>query len=97
MPELLSIRPAKDGIHKYVATFLMETGRRKNSYFGAKGMDDYTLTHDVEQRRRYRERHRKDLHTSDPTRPGFLSYYILWGDSTSLRENVASYRKRFNL
>ena len=66
-------------------------------HFGAKGMDDYTLTHDKEQRSRYRQRHKKDLGTHDPTKPGFLSYYILWGDSTSRAQNISSFRKRFNL
>jgi hypothetical protein len=60
-------------------------------------MDDYTLTHDKQQRSRYRERHKKDLKTRDPTRAGFLSYYILWGPSTSVRENLRSYKSRFHL
>jgi len=82
---------------KYVAIFTdTETGRTKKTYFGAAGMDDYTLTKDKEQRARYRSRHKKDLKTGDPTRAGFLSYYLLWGDSTSLRTNIASYKKRFN-
>jgi len=65
--------------------------------FGAAGMDDYTLTGNKEQRDRYRTRHRKDLDTNDPTRAGYLSYYILWGDSTSIRTNIADYRRRFNM
>jgi hypothetical protein len=60
-------------------------------------MDDYTLTHDKQQRSRYRERHKKDLKTGDPTRAGYLSYYILWGSSTSVRENVRAYKSRFHL
>jgi hypothetical protein len=59
-------------------------------------MDDYTLTKDKEQRARYRSRHKKDLKTGDPTKAGYLSYYILWGDSTSVRTNISSYKKRFN-
>jgi hypothetical protein len=65
--------------------------------FGAAGMDDYTLTGNKEQRDRYRARHRKDLETNDPTRAGYLSYYILWGDSTSMRTNIADYRRRFGM
>lgn len=97
MPTLTSIRKAVDGIHKYVATFEMESGRTRRTPFGALGMDDYTITHDREQRDRYRRRHAKDLRSGDPTRAGYLSYYILWGDSTSLRANVESYKKRFNM
>ena len=47
------------------------------------------------QRSRYRSRHRKDLSTGDPTRAGYLSWHILWGSSTSRRENIASYKRRF--
>ena len=72
-------------------------GRRKTTHFGAKGMDDYTITNDKEQRARYRQRHKKDLDTKDPTRAGFLSYYLLWGDSTSLQENIRTFKSRFGL
>jgi hypothetical protein len=94
--KLLTVSPVS-APHKYVATFETDSGRTKSTKFGAAGMDDYTITHDKEQRERYRTRHRKDLETGDPTRAGFLSYYILWGDSTSIRANVSAYRKRFNL
>jgi hypothetical protein len=30
-------------------------------------------------------------------RAGYLSYYILWGDSTSMKKNIASYKKKFDL
>jgi len=81
---------------KYAAVFDND-GRTKTTHFGASGMDDYTIKHDKEQRSRYRERHKKDLETGDPTRAGFLSYYLLWGESTSLQANLAAYRKRFHL
>ena len=80
-----------------MAKFETDTGRTRRVHFGARGMDDYTKTHDTEQRTRYRTRHAKDLKTGDPTKAGFLSYYILWGDSTSLQQNISAYKKRFNL
>jgi hypothetical protein len=95
--KLVSVKPATNGKNKYTATFMKDNGRLKTTNFGAKGMDDYTLKGDKEQRAAYRQRHAKDLTTKDPTRAGYLSYYILWGDSTSLRENIADYKKRFNL
>ena len=82
---------------KLMAIFTKDNGRTKTTHFGSAGMDDYTLTKDKEQRARYRQRHRKDLQTKDPTRAGYLSYYILWGDSTSRQENIKTYKKRFNL
>jgi hypothetical protein len=72
-------------------------GDKKKIYFGAAGYDDYTITKDKEQRERYRKRHQKDLRTNDPTKPGYLSYYLLWGDTTSLQQNIKDYKKKFNL
>ena len=93
----MSIRKSDKAGKKLMAVFKRENGRTKTTYFGAAGMDDYTLTKDKEQRKRYRQRHKKDLATRDPTRAGYLSYYILWGESTSRRENIAAYKRRFNL
>lgn len=87
-----SDRPGK----KWKAVFDND-GRSKTTHFGAAGMQDYTQHHDKERRERYRERHKKDLETGDPTRAGFLSYYLLWGDSTSFDQNLAEYRRRFRL
>lgn len=95
--KLVSVKPATDGKHKYTAQFLQDNGRTKTTHFGSKGMDDYTLKHDKEQRERYRQRHKKDLATKNPMRAGFLSYYILWGDSTSISENISSFKSRFKL
>jgi hypothetical protein len=85
---------------KLMAIFTKDNGGKRSSkttHFGAAGMDDYTITKDKEQRKRYRERHKKDLSTGDYTRAGYLSYYILWGNSTSRKENIAAYKRRFNL
>ena len=87
-----SVKPDK----KLTAVFDND-GRKKTTHFGAKGMDDYTITKDKEQRDRYRTRHAKDLKSNDPTKAGYLSYYILWGDSTSRAKNISEYKKRFNL
>ena len=82
---------------KYMAIFEKDNGRSKTTHFGQAGAPDYTLTGDKERRRLYRQRHRKDLKTNDPTRAGYLSYYILWGNSTSINQNIRDYKKRFNL
>ncbi len=80
---------------KLMAKFTTDTGRVKTTHFGSAGMDDYTKTKDKDQRRRYRQRHKKDLLTKDPTRAGYLAYHILWGASTNLKENITSYKKRY--
>jgi len=90
----MKLKKAYDGKHKWIAEFKDGTHTR----FGAVGYDDYTMPpHDKEQRDRYRTRHKKDLETNDPKRAGFLSYYILWGDSTSLNANKRAYENRFNV
>ena len=95
--KLLSVSPSSKPDKKFMASFETDTGRKKITHFGAKGMDDYTKTHDKDQRARYRTRHAKDLTTGDPSRAGFLSYYILWGESTSIPANISSFKKKFNL
>ena len=82
---------------KLMAEFFDDDKKVKTTHFGSAGMDDYTLTGDKKARERYRVRHKKDLDTKDPTRAGYLSYYILWGDSTSRDKNIKDYKKRFNL
>jgi hypothetical protein len=94
--KLISITDSPKADKKLMAIFDND-GRKKTVHFGAKGMDDYTLTKDKEQRERYRTRHAKDLKTGDPTRSGFLSFYVLWGDSTSRAKNISDYKKKFNL
>jgi hypothetical protein len=90
-----------NGKHKYLAVF-NDRGTPIYTPFGAikkngEPYDDYTITGDKDQRDRYRARHKKDLDTNDPTRAGYLSYYLLWGDSTNINVNLANYINRFNL
>jgi len=82
---------------KYDALFKDKDGKEKKISFGASGYGDYTITKNKEQRERYRKRHEKDLKTNDPTRAGYLSRFLLWGDSTSLKKNIQDYKKKFNL
>lgn len=96
--ELISITPSSKADKKLMARFRSETGREKVIHFGAAGMDDYTKAHDKEQRERYRTRHAKDLKTEAAktgVSAGALAYYVLWGDSTDLRRNIAAYKRRF--
>ena len=93
--KLIKVEKISDGIHKYKAIFDND-GRQKTTKFGASGMDDYTITHDKEQRDRYRRRHAKDLKTGDTTRAGFLAWYILWNKPT-IEASIADYRRKFNL
>ena len=91
MVTISKLEKTNDGIHKWLAIF----NDGKTTKFGAYGMNDYTLTGDKEARRLYRVRHLKDLNTNDPQRAGYLSYYILWGESTNINTNVKSFNKKF--
>lgn len=92
MVRIVRLEESEDGKHKWIAHF--EDGRKTR--FGSYGMEDYTITKDKEQRDRYRTRHAKDLKTNDPHRAGYLSYYILWGDSTSISANVKKFNSLFS-
>jgi hypothetical protein len=92
--KLLSVTPSSKPDKKLDAKFETDTGRTKVVSFGAKGMDDYTKTHDKEQRARYINRHSANENWSKLDSPGALSRWILWGESTSLMKNIASYKNR---
>lgn len=95
--KLLRVEKSPKSEKKYRAIFELENGKTKHTDFGDSSATDYLLSKDKERRERYRDRHRKDLETNDYTRAGYLSYYLLWGDYTSLRSNIEAYKKRFNL
>jgi len=97
MTKLISVKPSDKPDKKYVAEFMMPNGRTKNTHFGAKGYLDFTHGATDEQHKAYKIRHKKDLDTADPTKAGFLSYYLLWGDSRNLQTNIASFKRKFRL
>jgi len=92
----VQIKPSTKPDKKLMAIFTRDNGRTKTTHFGAKGMDDYTLTKDKEQRTRYRNRHKKD-NINNPETAGSLSWNILWGESTSRTQNIKNYKNKFNL
>ena len=95
--KLKSVKPSPNPDKKYRATFERD-GREKNVDFGAAGMDDYTKTKDTEQRARYLERHGRGKESwNKPDTAGALSRWLLWGESTSMVENLRRFRSRFNV
>jgi len=101
MTKLIKIIKSDKPLKKWTAIFKLDNGKEKKVHFGYNNKNDknndYTLHNDKVRRERYRKRHAKDLKTNDPLRAGYLSYYILWGDSTNIKTNIADYRKRFSL
>ena len=101
--KLLSVKKSDKKDKKYVATFCKCDGEtkcseseRKKVHFGAAGYDDYTLKKDKDQRERYRKRHDKEK-DQEPDTPGALAYHLLWGDSTSLKENIKLFKQKYNV
>jgi hypothetical protein len=94
--KLKRIEKANDGKHKFIAVFTKNGKEWKHTPFGAAGMDDVTITKDLDQMARYQQRHMKDLSTHDPTRAGYLSMIILWW-SPDMKENIRVYKEMFNL
>lgn len=82
---------------KLMAVFTRDNGRTKSVHFGSAGMDDYTITKDKAQRKRYLDRHRARENWSNPESAGALSRWILWGNSTSRQDNIKSFKSRFKL
>ena len=83
---------------KWKAIFSDENGKKlKTSQIGDDRYQDYTQSKNKELRKRYRARHAKDLTKGNRMSPGYLSYYLLWGDSTSLKSNINSYKNKFKL
>jgi len=92
--KLLSVTPSSKPEKKLDAKFETDTGRTKVVSFGSRGMDDYTKTHDTEQRARYLKRHSANEDWSKKDSPGALSRWILWGESTSLMRNIQNYKAK---
>ena len=102
--KLLSIKPSPKEGKKYQATFCMcqeETKccdkDRKKINFGQDGSSTYLDHGDEKKRAAYIARHVVREKFNDPLTAGSLSYHLLWGKTTSLRENIALFKKKFNL
>jgi hypothetical protein len=95
--KLLKVVRAKNPNKKWRA----EYSNGKSVEFGATNYPDYTLSKgtadDKAMRERYRSRHRNDLEVDDPVSPAYLSWFILWGDSTDMGRNIATYKRMFGL
>ena len=92
----VKIKKATDGKHKFVA-IVRVGGKQRKIPFGAKGMSDYTLHHDKERRQRYVARHksREDWTKSGRLTAGFYSKHLLWGPTTSMKNNLEIISRRY--
>tara|TARA_R110000782_G_scaffold65507_1_gene133300 strand:- start:890 stop:1195 length:306 start_codon:yes stop_codon:yes gene_type:complete len=100
----MEIKPSTAKNKKFTAVFSHDKdGKRvkiKTSQFGSKGMEDYTISKDKEQRSRYIKRHNPRTtkeNWNDYMSAGALSRWLLWGASTSLDTNIKKYKLKFKL
>jgi hypothetical protein len=99
--KLLKILPSNHPEKKMMAIFQKSDGRKKTIHFGASGYTDFTQPpHSIKKRDLYRKRHIKDLDTEAGkigVSAGALSYWVLWGNSPSMTENIRVYRRLYGL
>jgi len=67
------------------------------TYFGLDTGMTYIDHGDKTMRKNYLARHRVNEKWNDYKSAGALSRWILWGASTDIHKNIASYKTRFNL
>ena len=94
--KLVKVENSNDGKTKLTATF-EENGKTRTVKFGIKGSNSYIEGASIEARNAYRARHAKDILNPDPTTKGNLSYFLTWGDSPSLTQNIKAYKQKFNV
>lgn len=90
---MVVLKPADDGVHKYVVEIDGHTVR-----FGAVGYSDFTKHHDTKRKTLYLTRHRanEDWGYSGRFTAGFWSRWILW-NQPSVGASLADVRRRFGL
>ena len=94
--KLLKVTASETKNKRYSAHFKKDDGKIKVVSFGSPDHDNFTINKDEKRKRAYLARHKKDLQTNDPTRAGYLSYYLLW-NKKSLKESIKDYKQKFNL
>lgn len=93
----MSLKPAKDNLHKYEVV-LKCNGTLEHVKFGLKGASDYTQHKDEKRMERYLVRHQKreDWTISGILSAGFWSRWILW-NKPSFYDAVDDVISRFKL
>ena len=65
-------------------------------HFGSKNSSTYLDHHDKVKRENYLKRHKANEDWNKPNSRGALSRWLLWGDSTSLNENIKQFKQKFD-
>ena len=97
----LDIKNSQAKGKRFVAIFTDDKGKSKKVNFGLKNPKKGTfIDHaDKELRKNYIARHEatEKKFYKDAMRPATLSRFILWGTSSSLKQNIEAYNNKYNL
>lgn len=88
---LLKIEKSNRLNKRYMAIF----SNGKKIHFGLKGGSTFIDHHDILKRFNYLKRHEKNEDWNDPYTAGTLATYLLWGNNTSLKDNMKEFNKVF--
>ena len=91
----LIIKPSDKPDKKFTAIFSEDGKKVKTINFGLKGSTTFLDTGDKNLRKAYRARHQKVYDKAPPMSASRLSFEIIWGASTSYRENLKSYKSKY--
>ena len=81
---------------KWTAIFYDKGKKVKTTHFGSKGMDDFTIIKNKDQKERYLNRHKKRENWDSYMTAGSLSRWILRNKET-IKSSISDYLKRFKL
>lgn len=87
--------------NKRFSAMLDIDGKTKLFHFGQSGGKTYIDHHDTRLRDNYRKRHlasprEYEYITNLTPSPATLSFWILWGDSTDIFQNIVDLQKKWN-
>lgn len=94
--KLVTIKPSTRSDKRMMAVFEVDD-KQKTIHFGQKGANTFIDNASEDTRKNYLARHRVNEDWSKPDTPGSLARWILWGDSKSMRENIAAFKKKFKV
>ena len=94
--KLVKIVPSTRQDKRMMAVF-KDGEKERTTHFGFRGGSTYIDNKSQQKRAAYIARHRVNENFNDPDSAGALARWILWGRSTSLRENIKAFKRKFNL
>ena len=95
--KLLRVTQTPSNTKQFMAVFELDNGKQKIVRFGTKSNYVLNRNKSAQDRANYIKRHAVRENWRNPLSPGALSRFLLWGNSRSLKANIADFKKRFKL